>query len=98
MVEALQGWAILLDDLDYRQLTGGPKEFIEGIDGIDNGVPQYPADISPKYRNRTDLSSRVGWLNSAWNQPVDSKTVDVRSGLDRLRFASVDHLARRPNS
>ncbi|KAG8881807.1 hypothetical protein FRB98_004119 [Tulasnella sp. 332] len=54
------------------------KEFIEAIDGIDNGVQQYPADISPKYRSRTDLSSRVGWLNPAWNQSVDPKTVDTQ--------------------
>ena len=54
------------------------KEFIEAIDAIDNGISQYPNDISPKYRSRTDLSSRVGWLNPTWNQSVDSKSVDVR--------------------
>ncbi|KAI0067691.1 metal-dependent protein hydrolase [Artomyces pyxidatus] len=53
------------------------KEFIEAIDGIDNGVSQYPKDVDPKYRNRTDLSSRVGWLNPAWNEPFDAQTVDV---------------------
>ncbi|KZV71328.1 metal-dependent protein hydrolase [Peniophora sp. CONT] len=52
------------------------KEFIEGIDGIDNGVTQY--DGEPRYRNRTDLSSRVGWLNPAWNESVDSSSVDAR--------------------
>lgn len=57
----------------------GMQEFIEAIDGVDNGVSQYPRDISPKYRNRTDLAARVGWLNPAWNEPFDSKTVDVRS-------------------
>lgn len=54
------------------------KEFIEAIDGVDNGVQQYPADLTPKYRSRTDLSSRVGWLNPAWNQPVDSKSVNAQ--------------------
>jgi uncharacterized UPF0160 family protein len=53
------------------------QEFIEALDGVDNGISQYPNDIQPKYRNRTDLSSRVGWLNPAWNEPVDSQTVDV---------------------
>jgi uncharacterized UPF0160 family protein len=53
------------------------KEFIEAIDAIDNGISQYPTDIKPRYRSRTDLSSRVGALNPAWNQPVDSDTVDV---------------------
>ncbi|CAA7266461.1 unnamed protein product [Cyclocybe aegerita] len=54
------------------------KEFIEAIDGIDNGVSQYPNDIKPKYRSRTDLSSRVGGLNPWWNQPTDAQSVDVR--------------------
>lgn len=53
------------------------QEFIEAIDAIDNGISQYPTDIPPKYRNRTDLSSRVGSLNPAWNESVDSQTVDV---------------------
>jgi len=54
------------------------KEFIEALDGIDNGVSQYPSDIQVKYRNCTDLSSRVGWLNPAWNEPFDSQTVDAQ--------------------
>jgi uncharacterized UPF0160 family protein len=53
------------------------KEFIEAIDAIDNGISQYPTDIKPKYRNRTDLSARVGGLNPAWNQTVDSRIVDA---------------------
>lgn len=52
------------------------KEFIEAIDGVDNGVSQYPRDIVPKYRVQTNLSTRVGWLNPAWNEPFDPKTVD----------------------
>ncbi|KAH9982497.1 GAMM1 protein [Lactifluus volemus] len=54
------------------------KEFIEAIDGHDNGISPYPNDIQPKYRNRTDLSCRVGWLNPAWNEPFDSQTVDAQ--------------------
>ena len=54
------------------------QEFVEAIDGMDNGVSQYPQDITPKYRSRTDLSARVSWLNPAWNESFDSKTVDVR--------------------
>ncbi|KAG5726133.1 UPF0160 protein C27H6.8 [Termitomyces sp. T112] len=56
------------------------KEFIEAIDAIDNGISQYPDDIEPKYRSRTDLSSRVSHLNPAWNQPTDSQTVDTQFG------------------
>jgi uncharacterized UPF0160 family protein len=64
------------------------KEFIEAIDAVDNGISQYLTDIKPKYRNRTDLSARVGWLNPAWNQSVDSLIVDV--GFCRLHLAWFD--------
>lgn len=59
------------------------QEFIEAIDAIDNGISQYPADIKARYRSRTDLSSRVGALNPPWNQPADSKTLDVHRNLTR---------------
>lgn len=45
--------------------------FIEGIDGIDNGVRLYPQGITPAYKVTTDLSSRIGWLNPLWNEPDD---------------------------
>ncbi len=57
------------------------KEFIEAIDAIDNGISQYPTDLKPRYRLRTDVSARVGYLNPAWNQSVDSQSVDVSSTL-----------------
>ncbi|KAH8102640.1 GAMM1 protein [Cristinia sonorae] len=53
------------------------KEFIEAIDAIDNGISQYPADQQARYRSRTDISSRVGHLNPAWNESVDSTSVDA---------------------
>lgn len=43
--------------------------FIQEIDGIDNGVPQFPDE--PVYRISTDLSSRVGAYNSQWNSTDD---------------------------
>lgn len=64
------------------------QDFIEGIDGIDNGVQQYPSDISPKYRVRTDLSSRVGWLNPAWNESADRTSVEVSDSLASRRMQS----------
>jgi len=54
------------------------KEYIEAIDAIDNGVNQYDTDKKPKYRIRTDVSSRVGFFNPAWNEPFDSNTVDAK--------------------
>ncbi|KAJ7487630.1 GAMM1 protein [Mycena galericulata] len=54
------------------------KEFIEAIDAIDNGISQYPSDVKPKYKSRTDLSSRVGTLNPAWNQPSSPQVYDAQ--------------------
>jgi uncharacterized UPF0160 family protein len=70
------------------------EHFVEGIDGIDNGVDQYPTDIRPKYKVSTDLSSRVGYLNPAWNDPnpdIESqflKAVEMtgREFLDRVNY------------
>jgi len=44
------------------------QEFIEALDGIDNGTPQFPTDMEPNYLVNTDLSSRVGKLNPSWNE------------------------------
>ncbi|CAO3564357.1 unnamed protein product [Mortierella alpina] len=49
------------------------ENFIEALDGGDNGIAQYPADIKPKYRVTTALPQRVAGLNPWWNQ----KDVDV---------------------
>ena len=65
------------------------QEFIEAIDAIDNGISQYPSDIKSRYKNRTDLSSRVGALNPAWNQRIDSITVDVSSLFSPITPAQV---------
>lgn len=43
------------------------KNFMEAIDGIDNGVNQWDGDAPPKYVNNTHLSARVGRLNPDWN-------------------------------
>jgi len=69
------------------------KEFIEAIDAIDNGIPQYSTDIKPRYRARTDLSSRVGHFNPAWNEPFDSQSVDTRF-LQASELAGQEFLSR----
>jgi uncharacterized UPF0160 family protein len=48
------------------------KDFMEHIDAIDNGVSVADGEI--KYHVSTTLSSRVGRLNPAWNEP---QTPDV---------------------
>jgi uncharacterized UPF0160 family protein len=62
------------------------QEFIESIDAIDNGIQQYPGELTPRYVNKTDLSSRVGWLNPAWNEPSDSSKADVSSIRISVQF------------
>ncbi|KAJ3507081.1 hypothetical protein NMY22_g17045 [Coprinellus aureogranulatus] len=54
------------------------RDFVEAIDAIDNGIAQYSKDIEPKYRNRTDLSSRVARLNPKWNEPFSNAILDER--------------------
>lgn len=53
------------------------QEFVEAIDGIDNGINQYGKEVKALYRSRTDLSSRVGHLNPAWNEPSNPEVYDV---------------------
>ena len=40
-------------DLVYEKLY---EDFIEAIDATDNGIEQYPHDITPKYKNTTHLT------------------------------------------
>lgn len=59
-------------------------DFVEAIDAIDNGIALYPdAPGEPTYKSRTDLSSRVGFLNPRWNQPFEEADL-----LQRFRRAS----------
>ena len=44
------------------------KNFVEGLDAIDNGVNQFDTDQPAKYSNNTHLSARVGRLNPRWNE------------------------------
>lgn len=43
--------------------------FVEAVDAIDNGISQFDTDQQPRYEASTDLGSRVGRLNAAWNEP-----------------------------
>jgi len=72
------------------------RDFVEALDAIDNGISQYPTDIQPRYRSRTDLSNRVGGLNPRWNEPTSNDILDAKfkdasalAGTEFLR--SVDH-------
>ena len=91
MVENVQGKPATIQIAGFRTSL---QEFIEAIDGIDNGVPQYPTDIKPRYRSRTDLSRRVGYLNPAWNEPFDSQSVDVRGRLQTISRIPLSNIRR----
>ncbi|KAJ4486172.1 GAMM1 protein [Lentinula aciculospora] len=72
------------------------KELIESIDANDNGISQYSSDLNPRYRVRTDLSSRVAHLNPPWNKTLDAQGMDAQfekasmltgsEFLDRLEY------------
>jgi uncharacterized UPF0160 family protein len=44
------------------------QQFMEAVDGIDNGVNQYVSSEPARYESHTNLSSRVGRLNPNWNE------------------------------
>lgn len=50
--------------------------FVEAVDGVDNGISQFDTSNPPNYESSSDLSSRVGRLNAAWNEPC---TADVQN-------------------
>ncbi|SOV09817.1 related to Gamm1 protein / Ni-binding urease accessory protein (UreG) [Ustilago sp. UG-2017a] len=62
-------------DLLWKKLY---DDFIEAIDGIDNGISQYPSDLKPKYKSRTDLSARVAYMNPSWNESWSDAESDAR--------------------
>lgn len=55
------------------------RNFVEAFDGIDNGINQFDTDQPPKYKNSTDLASRVGSLNPSWNE----EDVDVQERFEQ---------------
>lgn len=54
------------------------RGLIQEIDGIDNGVPMY--DGEPLYQISSNISSRVGRFNPAWNSTED---YDVQSQFEK---------------
>lgn len=61
----------------YKKVYEG---FIQEIDGIDNGVPQFPDE--PVYRISTHLSARVGHFNSHWNS---SDSFDEQAQFEKAK-------------
>jgi len=54
------------------------KNFMEAVDGIDNGISQWPTEgHQQRYKSSTNLSSRVGNLNPRWNQDSSNAATDA---------------------
>ncbi|KAK9818546.1 hypothetical protein WJX74_003760 [Apatococcus lobatus] len=54
------------------------KNFVEAVDAVDNGINQWDTKEAPRYLSKTSLSSRVGSLNPAWNEPQSSEILDSK--------------------
>lgn len=72
VIAKLLDWPEDAKDLDYvyKKVYG---DIIEAFDGVDNGVPKYPADVKAAYHDSTSISARVSRLNPPWNQPTSDE-------------------------
>jgi len=59
----------------YQQIY---TAFILALDCIDNGVSAYPPEIEPRYRESTNLCSRVAGLLPWWNEEFGDDILDQR--------------------
>jgi len=64
--------------------------FIEEIDAIDNGVEQFPAEVTPKYRIRTNLSSRVSYFNPSWQETNPDEFAGFLKAMELTRAEFVE--------
>lgn len=68
----------LLDTLYLRLYDS----LIAGIDGIDNGVQQYPVDIKPAYSEKSSLGYRIGRLYPMWTEKNVDENIRFRSAIE----------------
>ncbi|KAK3749851.1 hypothetical protein RRG08_066166 [Elysia crispata] len=66
------------------------ENFIEEIDGIDNGIDQY--DGEPRYRVSTNLSSRVAGLNPKWNEKNADEMVQFKKAMQMVGAEFTDRV------
>ncbi len=73
-------------------------DFMEHIDGIDNGVTV--ADSTLKYHISTTLSARVGYLNLAWNEvnTLESQNTRFATALLMTVTELLEHIHRLSSS
>jgi uncharacterized UPF0160 family protein len=67
------------------------ENFIESIDGIDNGISLVEG-VKPRYKSTTDISSRVKYLNPAWNDPDTKPDVQFRKAVELVGTEFVDRV------
>lgn len=63
------------------------EDFMEHIDGIDNGIPV--ADGACNYKIESHMSSRIGRLNPSWNMESNNEDMERRFSL-ALQLASTE--------
>jgi len=73
----------------YEKIYGN---FMEEIDAIDNGVPI--CDGPARYKITTNLSSRVGALNSSWRDPEMSDEAQMTSFSKAMDLVSQEFLQK----
>jgi len=69
------------------------KHMIESIDAIDNGVDAYPPEMPPKYRVHSDLSSRISYLNPAWNDSKPNPDEQFRKASELAGTELIDRIS-----
>lgn len=69
------------EDLDSLYLAVY-ESFIMGVDGIDNGVNQYPKEVKPAYSNPTSLNARVSRLYPMWTEKHTDENVRFRAAME----------------
>ncbi|CAD2220387.1 GAMM1 protein [Angomonas deanei] len=82
------------------------EAFVEEVDGVDNGVECFSAVLSPaptepetspvkavlhrNYQQSTSLSSRVGQLQTWWNEPQETENKETK---ENMNFAEAMEMA-----
>ncbi len=79
-----QELSLIYDKLYYN--------FIAYVDGQDNGINQYPDDVTPKYVNTTSYPNRVARLNPEWCEPSACQSERFKLALDVAENEFLDQL------
>lgn len=72
------------------------ENFIEEVDGIDNGVNQY--DGTPRYKVTTNLSGQVSNLNPSWNETDKDEEEQFKKAMEIVGKVFLDRVLYCKNS